>query len=75
MASILSTAGLARASARRPWTVIGVWLIALVASGFAPGVGLRDVVTTGAEFLARPESERAYELLRERYYRPRAEAG
>ena len=31
MASLLSTESLARTSARRPWVVIAVWVLALVA--------------------------------------------
>ena len=75
MSSRLSTTNLARVSARRPWVVVLAWLVLLIVSGIGAGLGLGDVVTTDVEFLARPESVRADELLRERFYRPRFEAG
>ena len=75
MALSLSTTSLARGSARRPWVVVGVWLVLLAGSGVGAGLGLGDVVTTDIAFLSRPESVRADDLLRERFYRPRFEAG
>jgi len=75
MAMLLSTSNMARVSARRPWAVVGAWLVLLVVSGVGAGLGLGDVISTDVEFLTRPESVRGDDLLRERFYRPRFEAG
>jgi len=65
MKSILSTAGLARASAHHPWRTLGVWValivVAVVASG-AFGGTLSDELT----FTNEPESAKADQLLEER---------
>ena len=65
MTSFLSTAGLARASARRPWLVVGAWIVLLVLAGVA-ATGLGDAFTTEGNFTNKPESVRAEELLEER---------
>jgi putative drug exporter of the RND superfamily len=62
MASTLSTEGLAQASSRRPWIIIGLWVALLVAGGIISGVvGLQT--TTQVELLNNPESHRADDLL------------
>ncbi len=70
MSRILSTAGLARISARKPWLVVGLWVVLLVLAGIAQG-GLKDVVTTEQTFTNNPESVRATELLEERLRGPK----
>lgn len=64
--SRFSTAGLARISARRPWMVVGVWLIILVLAIVSTVTGLDDALTTEAEFLNSPESVKGLDLLQQR---------
>src|SRR3712207_2538535 len=70
MPSLLSTAGLARASARRPWVVLVGWVVILVLAGVA-ATGLGDAFTTDANFTNRPESVHADELVEARLRGPR----
>jgi RND superfamily putative drug exporter len=66
----LSTERLARASARRPWLVIGVWVALLIAGGYlASGIG--DVLTQQFSFSSKPESARADDLLEARLRGPK----
>ena len=62
---MLSTAGLARVSARRPWIVVATWIVLL---GLAVGaaIGLGDTFTTDSTFTNQPESVRADHLLAQR---------
>ena len=62
MASMVSTAGLARASARRPWSVVGVWALVLVAAIAAQGI-LGDSTTTEFNFTNDPEAVRGLNLI------------
>jgi len=65
----ISTEGLARLSARRPWWVLGVWAVLLILAGLAaPSLG--DALTTQANFINRPEAVRGDELLEERLRGP-----
>ncbi len=57
------TERLARACSRRPWRVIAVWLVAVVASIAAIGMFLGDVLTTDVEITRETESSRANDLL------------
>ena len=69
MIPVVSTEGLARASARRPWLVVGLWLALFLLGGFlAMGVG--DVLTTEFSITNKPESVRADKLLEERLRGP-----
>ena len=71
MASRISTEGLARSSARRPWLVIGAWVVALVLAAIsAPALG--DALTTSANMLNKPESLRGEDLLEQRLRGPQA---
>ena len=54
----LSTESLARASARRPWLTLGLWVAALVVA-IAAVVLLLDLTTSG-EVTSNPESEQGY---------------
>ena len=70
MIPVVSTEALARASARRPWLVVGLWLALFLLGGFlAMGVG--DVLTTEFSITNKPESVRADELLEERLRGPK----
>ncbi len=60
-----STAGLAKASARRPWIVVITWIVLLVFAGVAAS-GLGDAFATDVNFTNNPESVRGDELLTER---------
>lgn len=66
----LSTEGIARACARRPWLTIGAWLAALI---LAVGtiVVLLDLTSEG-ELTSNPESEQGYQLIGE-YFPPSPE--
>lgn len=63
--SLLSTGGLASASARHPWRVVAIWVLAFVVGGyFASTIG--DHTTTEATFLSNPESIQGLDLIEER---------
>ncbi len=66
----LSTGGLARASARRPWTVLALWLVALLLAGLLAATALDSALTSEASFTNSPESQRAEELLEGRLRGP-----
>ena len=61
---------LARASARRPWLTVGLWIVILGASGFVTSRFLGDALTTDFDFTNRPESVRAEELIEDRLRGP-----
>ncbi len=66
MTSLLSTGGLARMSARRPWPVVGAWLLTLVLSGLASAFLLGGALTSEITFTNDPESVRGFDLIDER---------
>ena len=66
MTSLLSPAGLARASARRPWLVVGGWLAAVVLSIVLAVTSLGGVLTTEIALTNNPESLQGIDLLDER---------
>lgn len=66
----ISTGGLARASARRPWTVLALWLVVLLLAGLLAATALDSALTNEASFTNSPESQRAEELLEERLRGP-----
>jgi len=69
MASFSVTERLARVSARRPWVVVGLWVVLFLAGGFlASGIG--DVLTTEFSTASNPESVKADKLLEERLRGP-----
>src|SRR3712207_7740338 len=63
----LSTEGLARTCSRHPWRTIAVWLVVLVLSGGAAATLLGDVLTGEAEVTSETDSNRANELVFERF--------
>jgi RND superfamily putative drug exporter len=65
MSRLFSTAGIARISARRPWHVLGVWLVLLILAGVA-ATDLGDALTTAGDFTNQPESVQADNLLSQR---------
>jgi len=69
MASFSVTERLAKASARRPLVVVGLWVALFLIGGFlASGIG--DVLTTEFTVTNEPESVRADQLLEERLRGP-----
>ena len=62
MKNRFSTAGLARLSARRPWYVLGIWLLVLILSGVA-ATGLGDAFTSESNFTGRPDSVQGEDML------------
>ncbi len=59
------TERIARASARRPWLVIGLWIALLVVGGMLAG-GVGDVLTTEMRMANETESAKADRLIEER---------
>ena len=59
------TERLARFSARRPWLTIAAWLVIVVAAGGLL-VAFGDSLQAADDFIGRPESKRAEDLLAER---------
>ncbi|MDO8617089.1 MAG: MMPL family transporter [Dehalococcoidia bacterium] len=70
MALRLSTESLARASARRPWLVIGAWAVVLAASLVLISTLLGSALTTDERLTNNPESERGDKLLEDRLRGP-----
>ena len=64
-----STEQLARASARRPWRVIGIWVVLLLAGGFL-ATSISDVLTSEFNFTTKPDSAKADDLLEQRLRGP-----
>src|SRR5207247_5894855 len=65
-----STEQLARASARRPWMVIGIWVVLLLAGGFLAS-SISDVLTSEFNFTTKPDSAKADDLLEQRLRGPK----
>jgi len=64
-----TTERLARASARRPWLVVGIWIVVLVIGGFLAS-GINGVLTSDFKFTTKPESAKADQLLQDRLRGP-----
>jgi len=64
------TERLARLSAKRPWPVIGVWIVLFVLSGYLIMNLLADALTTDADVTTNPESKQARTLIEERLHGP-----
>ena len=63
----LSTEALARASGRRPWIVVAVWLVLIAGAVMISGAWLQDALTTEFKFTNQPESEQGFVLMEERF--------
>lgn len=62
----LSTAGLARSSARHPWRIVSVWIgLVVLAVGLIGAVGLN--LSTDIEFLNNPDSKRGDQILEDKF--------
>jgi RND superfamily putative drug exporter len=64
---MFSTEGIARASARRPWITLGLWVLAIAVAGWISSQYLADALTTSADFTNSPEAVQAEELIEERF--------
>jgi putative drug exporter of the RND superfamily len=64
---MFSTQGLARASARRPWLTLGLWVLVIAIAGWISSQYLADALTTSADFTNSPEAVQAEELIEERF--------
>ena len=67
MASLLSTESLARTSARRPWEVIAVWVLALVAFIALAATFLTDALIFEFKLMNDAESVVADDMIEERH--------
>ena len=65
MALGISPEALARRSARRPWTTVGIWILALVIAFILVASLLDDALTTQFVFTNTPESQRGVDLMAE----------
>lgn len=74
MALGLSSEALARKCARRPWTTVGAWLLAVVIATILIVTLIGDALTTDIGPTSNPESEQAHDLLRERFFVPGRES-
>jgi RND superfamily putative drug exporter len=62
-----STEALARASARRRWVTLGLWIVAVAVAGWLSSQFLSEALTTDANFTNDPEAKRAAELVEDRF--------
>ena len=67
----LSPQSLARASSRRPWFTVAVWVTVMVAAGIASSSLLGSATTTDVEMTNNPESNQALKLLEDRLTGPK----
>lgn len=74
MKSLFTTAGLARASARRPWLVIITWVVLLILAVAVQIIQPADT-TTDVALLNNPESQRGWALLEEHGIRDERHGG
>ncbi|MBI2856478.1 MAG: MMPL family transporter [Chloroflexi bacterium] len=65
MAVSVSTESLARHSAGRPWTVVGLWVLLLLVAGAVVASMLEDGLTTRFVFTNTPEAQRGLDLIEE----------
>ncbi len=70
MKQVFSTETLARASAKRPWLTIGIWVVLFLVSGFLIANLLDDALTTEADATTTPESKEARLLIEDRLRGP-----
>jgi putative drug exporter of the RND superfamily len=74
MKRLLSTTGLARASARRPWLVIAAWILLLVLAVAVQAVWPANT-TTDVALLNNPEAQQGWQLLEEHGIRDERHGG
>ena len=74
MALDLSPESLARGSAKRPWTTIGIWVGVLILAMATIVVFIGDALTTDIGPIRSVESDEAYDLIGRRFFVPGREA-
>ncbi len=67
----LSTESIARASSRRPWTTIGIWVVVFLIAAFLRASLFEDVITTEFAMTNNPESSVGKELIEEKLTGPK----
>jgi putative drug exporter of the RND superfamily len=67
---VISPQTLAKASARRPWLTVAVWLVAIGVAVVLSGAWLGDALTTDMSYTSNPESKRADALIEQRLRGP-----
>ena len=67
----LSTESIARASSRRPWTIIGIWVVLFVIAIFLRASLFTDVITTEFAITNDPESSVGKKLIEEKLTGPK----
>src|SRR5436309_2274840 len=63
---------IARASSRRPWRTLGVWLVLIAAMGAVTSALLAGVLNQDIAFTNSPESVRAQNILDEEFHTTRS---
>ena len=71
MALNLSTESIARASSRRPWTTIGIWVVVFIIALLLRFSLFDDVITTEFAITNDPESSVGKELIEEKLTGPK----
>ena len=71
MALNLSTEPIARASSRRPWITIGIWVVVFLIAVFLRATLFDDVITTEFAITNDPESSVGKELIEEKLTGPK----
>ncbi|MGZ4671883.1 MAG: hypothetical protein ACXV8K_04385, partial [Ilumatobacteraceae bacterium] len=59
---------LARASSRRPWLIVGIWIAVIVASIAISSTLLSGSLTNETRFVNNPEAKRALQLVEDRLH-------
>jgi RND superfamily putative drug exporter len=65
-----STRSIVRTSAKRPWLVVAIWLLAVLAGGFLNAKYLSSALTNEIRYTNNPESKQAATLLEQRLLGP-----
>ena len=61
---------IARASSRRPWVTVALWVLVIVIAMATTSTLLADTLTTDFDFTDEPESKRAQVLVEEQLRGP-----
>ena len=67
----LSTESIARASSRKPWVTIGIWVLVFIIAAMLRASLFEDAITTEFAITNNPESEVANQLIENRLTGPR----
>ena len=62
----LNTESVARASSRRPWLTVGLWVVLVAVAGYLSSAFLSDALTTDVDFTDKPEARQGMDLVEER---------